>query len=177
MKEKLAKATYMCVGALIAFAAYLLGNVNNSINAQPEVNLPVLDEIVVRKLRVVNAEGNTVIALDQDVNGGSVVIHGKDSKSQASLRITTDGGGVALIDKDGKLGVVLDIDVNGGNLGVLGKDDKCGVLLHIAADGGSVSVDGKDGKSQASLGINANGGTVKVDGKDGNQAQLTEGVS
>ena len=54
MKEKLVKATYMCVGALIAFATYLLGNVNNSINAQPEANLPVL---VVRKLYVVNAEG------------------------------------------------------------------------------------------------------------------------
>ncbi len=57
MKEKLAKVMYMCVGAFIAFAAYLLGNMNDSINAQPEANLPVLDEIVVRKLRVVNAEG------------------------------------------------------------------------------------------------------------------------
>ena len=31
IKEKFAKAMYMCVGALIAFAAYLLGNLNDSI--------------------------------------------------------------------------------------------------------------------------------------------------
>ena len=42
MKEKLVKTTYMCIGALIAFTAYLLGNVNDNINAQPQPLLPVL---------------------------------------------------------------------------------------------------------------------------------------
>ena len=160
MKEKLVKATYMCVGALIAFAAYLLGNVNDSINAQPEADLPVLDEIVVRKLRVVNGEGNTVIALDQNADGGHLVIFGKDDKNQVSLRATANVVAV-LLHYNSELRGILAIDANEGGIGVSGKDNKGEAALRVTENDPIVTVSNKDG-GQAQLATNKNGGAMSI---------------
>lgn len=160
MKEKLVKATYMCVGALIAFTAYLLGNVNNSINAQPEADLPVLDEIVVRKLRVANTEGNTVIALDQNVNGGHLVVFGKDSKNEVSLRATANVVAV-LLHYNSELRGILAIDANEGGIAVSGKENKGEAALRVTENEPIVTVSSKDG-GQAQLATNKNGGVMSI---------------
>ena len=143
MKEKLAKATYMCVGAFIAFAAYLLGNVDNSINAQPQAQLPIIDKIVVRQLEVVDANGNTIAVLgkrDLPLGMADILrVYDGTGKSIIVLAQGTDGGMVHVFDKDGK---------------------NSSASLGIYADGGIVAAHGKEG-GQSSL----HGGAVIVQAK------------
>lgn len=186
MKEKLVKATYMCVGALIAFTAYLLGNVNNNINAQPQSQLPVIDKIVVRQLEVVDANGNTVavlgkrdlaagmadilrvydgtgkstIVLAQNTDGGFISVFGKEGKSGASLGIYANAGVVQAIDEAGSKSVL-----QGGAVVVSHREGKSGVLLNTDINGGNIAVADKNGIFGVVLDISSDGGSVSVTGK------------
>ena len=170
MKKKLTKATYMCVGALIAFAAYLLGNLNNSINAQPQPLLPVIDKIVVRQLEIVDAQGKviavlgkrdlavgmsdilrvydgvgrSVIALGQDANGGIAAVFGK-GKSRASLGIDTDGGVVEVFGKEGGQALLL-TNKNGGTIAASNKGNQVVLQIGVTHTGaGTISTRDKFG--------------------------------
>ena len=189
MKEKLVKVTYMGVGALIAFAAYLLGNVNDNINAQPQDQLPIIDKIVVRQLEVVDANGNTVavlgkrdlplgmadilrvydgtgksiILLAQGTDGGMVHVFDKEGKnSSASLGIHANAGVVQAIDEAGSKSVL-----HGGAVVVQSKDGETGVVLNTDVNGGNVSIAGKNGKSGVLLNTDINGGNIAVADKNG----------
>lgn len=179
----------MCVGAFIAFAAYLLGNVNNSINAQPQAQLPVIDKIVVRQLEVVDANGNTIavlgkrdlplgmadilrvydgtgksiILLAQGPDGGMVHVFDKEGKnSSASLGISANAGIVQAIDEAGSKSIL-----HGGAVVVQSKQGKNGVLLNTDVNGGNVLVASKNDKSGVVLDISADGGYVNVANKNG----------
>ena len=189
MKEKLAKTTYMCVGALIAFAAYLLGNVNDSINAQPQAQLPVIDKMVVRQLEVVDANGNTIavlgkrdlplgmadilrvydgagksiILLAQGTDGGMVHVFDKEGKnSSASLGISANAGVVQAIDETGSRSVL-----QGGVVGVYHREGKSGVFLNTDVNGGNVSVVDKNGNLGVVLDISTDGGDIRIASKNG----------
>ena len=196
MKEKLGKATYMCVGALIAFAAYLLGNVNDSINAQPQTQLPVIDKIVVRQLEVVDANGHTIavlgkrdlplgladilrvydgagksiIVLGQSTDGGMVHVFGKEGKnSSASLGIYANAGVVQALDEAGGKSVL-----QGGVVSVYHGKGKSGVLLNTDVNGGYIAVVDKNGILGVVLDISSDGGSVSVTGKNGKIGTVLE---
>ena len=163
----------MCVGALIAFTAYLLGNVNDNINAQPQPLLPVIDKIVVRQLEIVDAQGKviavlgkrdlavgmsdilrvydgagrSVIALGQDVNGGIAAVFGKEGKSRASLGIDTggDGGVIEVLGKEGGQALLL-TDRNGGTIAALNKGGQVVLRIGVTHTGaGTISTRDKFG--------------------------------
>ena len=187
MKEKLVKATYMCVGALIAFAAYLLGNVNDNINAQSQPQLPVIDKIVVRQLEVVDTNGNTIavlgkrdlplgmadilrvydgagksiIVLAQGTDGGMVHVFDKEGKnSSASLGISANAGFVQALDEAGGKSVL-----QGGVVGVYHREGKSGVLLNTDVNGGNITVADKNGIFGVVLDISSDGGAYPLLGK------------
>ena len=163
MKQRSDKLMYMCVGAIIAFTAYMLGNLNESTNAQPQSQLPVIDKIVVRQLEIVDAQGNviaimgkrdlavgmadilrvydrtgkSVIALGQNANGGLVAVFGKEGKSRASLGIDTDGGVVDVFGKEGGQALLL-TDKNGGTIATFNKDNRNVLQIGVTHTGGGV---------------------------------------
>ena len=181
MKEKLVKATYMCVGAFIAFAAYLLGNVNDSINAQPQTQLPVIDKIVVRQLEVVDANGNTIavlgkrdwvlpgmadilrvydgagnsiIVLGQSTDGGMVHVFGKKGTiSSASLGISANAGFVQAFDETGGKSVL-----QGSVVSVSHREGKSGVFLNTDVNGGTMAIFNNGGQNVLQIGVTHTGG-------------------
>ena len=171
---------------------------NGSTQTRPQTKSSVIDEISVRKLRVVDAqgktvavlgkqvfpsgeigilevhdtEGNTVLSLAQDSDGGRIAVTGKD-RGMVGLRVDDAGGRVSVIGKDGG---VADLHIDGGAGGavsVWGEDGKGAVGLGINDTGGRVSVIGKDGVSKAGLVIDNAGAVVSVHGKDMKGAVLT----
>ena len=68
-KQKLA---YMALGCLFTIIGYILASLSgNPVDAQGDKSSPtVIDEIVCRSLRVVNADGKTIVSIDTDSNGG-----------------------------------------------------------------------------------------------------------
>ncbi|MCY4403585.1 MAG: hypothetical protein OXD54_13505 [Candidatus Poribacteria bacterium] len=174
-----------------------LGPLNGGVQTQPQTKSSVIDEIVVRKLRVVDAqgktvavlgkqafplgemgilevydtEGNTVLSLAQDSNGGRIAVTGKD-RGLVGLRVDDAGGRVSVF---GKSGSVADLHIDGGTGGavsVWGEGGKGAVGLRINDAGGLVSVLGKDNENKAGLSIEKTGGTVVVSGKDNKGAIL-----
>lgn len=184
MKEKLVKVTYMGVGVLIAFTAYLLGNVNNNINAQPQPQLPVIDKIVVRQLEVVDANGNTIAVLgkrDLPLGMADILrVYDGAGKSIIVLAQGPDGGIVHVFDKEGKnSGASLGTSADGGVVSVSGKEGgqsflQGGVVRVYDKEGGSsllqggvVSVHHKESKSGVVLNTDVNGGNIAVADKNG----------
>ena len=170
MKQKLVKVMYMGFGALIALTGYMFGTMNDSLNAQ-QTEPSVVDEIVVRKLRVVddqgniiavlrkkdtptgetnilsisNAAGDPVISLNQNSAGGAIELHG------------TDGGHVSLDVGDGRGGSLFFRGKEGGTA-ALGIEKKNGAGHIILSN---LIVNGKPGGSTV-LGVGDAGGYVSV---------------
>jgi len=171
---------------------------NGGVQTQLQTKSSVIDEIVVRKLRVVDAqgktvavlgkqafpsgevgilevydtEGNTVLSLAQDSDGGSIAVAGKDS-ALVVLRVDDAGGRVSVFGKNGSL-ANLHIDGGaGGAVSVWGEGGKGAVKLLIDEAGGLVSVLGKDKENMVGLSTEKTGGTVVVSGKDNKAAVLT----
>ena len=143
---------------------------NGSVQTQPQTKSSVIDEIVVRKLRVVDAQGKTVAVLGkQDFPSGETgILEAYDTQGNAVLSLgqDSDGGKIAVIGKDGRL-VGLRIDDAGGRVSVFGKDGGVADLHIDSGTGGALHVWGEDRKSAVGLGINDTGGRVSVIGKDG----------
>lgn len=175
-----------------------LGHLNGGVQTQLQTKSSVIDEIVVRKLRVVDAQGktvavlgkqafpsgevgilevydtdgNTVLSLAQDSGGGRIAVAGKDS-GLVGLRVDDAGGRVSVFGKNGSVANLHIDDGAGGAVSVWGKGGKGAVGLRIDDAGGLVSVIGKDKENKAGLSIEKTGGTVVVSGKDSKAAILT----
>lgn len=173
------------------------GPLNGGVQTQLQTKSSVIDEILVRKLRVVDAqgktvavlgkqafpsgevgilevydtEGNTVLSLAQDSDGGRIAVAGKD-RELVGLRVDDAGGRVSVF---GKNGSVVDLHIDGGAGGavsVWGENGKGSVGLRINDAGGLVSVLGKDKENMAGLSIEKTGGTAVVSGKNNKGAIL-----
>ena len=177
MKTKLGKLIYMGLGALIAFLGYMLGTMNDNINAQSGIEQVDVDEIVIQKLRVVDTDGNTIAVLGkQELSEGKRidVLQVYDASGNIVLHLgqTSNGGIIDVHGKDRSMDVLLTADADGGKVVVSGKDGNPGVLLTADADGGKVVVFGrdvdttKDVDTAAVLQADANAANVTLLGKD-----------
>ena len=121
-KQKLA---YMAIGCLFTLAGYFLATLGtggfNPQNASAQDNTKqVIDEIVCRKLKIVNDQGNTVVSLEPVVNGGSLSIYNDAGKDVVSAGTLFDGhGNLKIYDKEGIPVSGMFADNTGGSISIL----------------------------------------------------------
>ena len=189
---------YLSEEGLSVKERWKLGSLNGGVQTQPQAKSSVIDEIVVRKLRVVDVqgktvavlgkqafpsgevgilevydtEGNTVLSLAQDSGGGRIAVAGKDS-GFVGLNVDDAGGRISVFGKNGSVANLHIDDGAGGAVSVWGEGGKGAVGLRIDDAGGLVSVIGKDKENKVGLSIEKTGGTVGVSGKDNKAAILT----
>ena len=119
------KLTYMVIGCLFTLAGYICATLGGS-EFQPtnasaqDTNKQVIDEIVCRKLRIVNREGKTVVRLEAFHTGAAgLVLYNKEGKQVFWVSSSGDGSTLSMFNKDGeKTFWVWSSDVGGGHLAI-----------------------------------------------------------
>ena len=154
LREKL---KYMALGALIALAGFVLGNMNENIEAQSGSEM--IDELTVRKLTVLEDitviadDGEPRVIISADENGGRVSCYGL--------------GGIRA-----PAGAGLQIGKLGGIVGVTGRQGNAGASLTIGTEGGGVTIFSAAGKGGAALSIVEGDGVVFTRDRFGNVTGL-----
>ena len=154
LREKL---KYMVLGALIAVAGFVLGNMNE--NTEARSGSETIDELTIRKLTVL--ENITVIAdngeqrviISSDENGGRVSCYGL-----GGIRAAAGAG--------------LQIGKMGGIVGVTGRKGNAGASFTIGPEGGGVTIFPVTGKGSAALRIVEGDGVVFTRDRFGNMTGL-----
>ena len=114
MKRTLERIAFMIVGALIAFIAYFIGNMDRSAEAQ-EVDAKfdkiICDHIFARKVTTVNIVGEEIMLANKAGNGG-IALNFKDGNPNLEMGMTSpkgcrismqakeDGGAIAITSND-----------------------------------------------------------------------------
>ena len=146
MKQKIEKAAYLCLGALIALGGYFCGTLRDDVNAQSELESQDFKTVRCQKLEIVDSEGNVLITLREnlsDEGGGQVTVVGKDGKGKVELSDDS-----LTIDRGLSGGIVkLSVDDDGSHVLISGKNKKGAVLLKASDShaGGVVVVAGHSG--------------------------------
>ena len=147
-KQKLA---YMALGGLFTISGFLLATIMGDVGAQDQ-HTSVEDEVVCRRLKIVDSEGKTGVRLLIDEYGGVVAVHDKDGKGQAQLAIGEYGGVVSAHNKDGNSQAQLAIDKYGGVMSIFNKGNGNAVQAGVSDTGeGVIKTMDKLGYNTASL--------------------------
>ena len=168
------KLGYMVIGCVFTLAGYFLTTLGaggfNPQNATAQDNVKqVIDEIITRKLKVVNSEGKTIAFLGEDENGnGALSIFNKASGSRVGCDFDKNGDGRLFIgSRSGKVIAALGaLDGNGG-LSISNKMGKPVASLSVHNDAGNLSITNKSGKIIAALGAFEGYGTLIIGNKSG----------
>ena len=202
MKKKLEKLMYIGFGSLIALGGYFLGTFhNNDVDAQLNLTDVEYDEIRCSSLRIVDDDGNTLLALGSNIigDGGSVSVFGggdvsiyKGMESWTLLArlgfdrqawLNTNGrisrGRVSIHDDETQQMVAaLGAGEFGGDLSVRDKSGELLVLLGVDSAGGGyvsagygTSIRDPDWGSVSLTGA-PRGGSVEIMGRDGTKVAL-----
>ena len=169
-KQKLA---YMALGCLFTIIGYILALVSlsgNFVNAQSQESKSeptVVDEVVCRKLRVVDENGKTFVMIGKlPAIGGVVKVVDENGKNLVMIgELPVIGGGVIQVyQPNSKFTSRGRTSINGGNIEIYNLD-KHSVSIGANSDGGYMVVyDGKvEGTQDAiQLGTNKNGGYMAI---------------
>ena len=170
------KLGYMVIGCVFTLAGYFLATLCtegfNSQNASAQENTKqVIDEIICRKLKIVNDQGNTVVSLEPVVNGGSLSIYNDAGKDVVSAGTLFDcHGSLAIYDKEGIPVSDMSADNTGGSIAILKIIDE-GVreiaAMYADEDGGHVRIRNKSAKVVAALGAIDEHGRFVIGNKSG----------
>ena len=196
-KQKLA---YMAIGCVFTLAGYFLATLGaggfNPQNATAQDNTKqVIDEIITRKLKVVNSEGKTIAILGESLNGsggylyinntndklvagigvshrnsGFLSIRNKNGKPIAALSASVvDGALLTLRNKNGESFAYLSEDKNGnGALSIFNKTSGSRVGCDFDKNGdGRMFITNKSGKVVAALGAIDEHGSLVIGNKEG----------
>ena len=105
-------------------------------------------------VHVFDKEGkNSSASLGISANAGVV-----QAIDEAGSRAVLQGGAVVVHGKDGKSGVVLDTDVNGGKVSVFSKNGKTGTGLGVGKNGGQMAIFNNGGQDVLQIGVTDTGG-------------------
>ena len=184
------KLTFMALGSILTIAGYLLATLTSDVTAQSETDKSeplIVDEIVCRKLRVVDENDKTRVKIDEDsFLGGSINVKRADGKSAVLIGEGAGGGLIMVGNADGK-NVVTIHGIAGGHITVGNADGKsvvtisgifggCGSMrlknasskkvvdIGAGSDGGDIRVKNADGKSVVDIGTLSNRGYIEVNG-------------
>ena len=127
-KQKLA---YMALGCLFTIIGYIIASLGGDVNvqAQGDKSSPtVVDEIVCRKLKVVNADGKTVVLIHPSAYGGEIVVSGDDGNMAVLIGTVTDYGYIDVFHPNGRQAVMIS-SVSGASMHVCSADGKRAVSI------------------------------------------------
>ena len=161
------KLVYMGFGCLFTLVGYILANLGGDVIAQSE--LTVVDEIVCRKLRVVDSQGRTVAVLKENQFGDDIFSVYNTGDKVVRIGANSNGGYMYVNHASGEVATTVGISHTSkeGFVQIKGKDGKGFTQLTTDEDGGIIMAKGKDGISYVQLAINKDGGVITVKGKDG----------
>ena len=190
----------MVIGCVFTLAGYFLATLGaggfNPQNATAQDNTKqVIDEIITRKLKVVNSEGKTIAILGESLNGsggylyinntndklvagigvshrnsGFLSIRNKNGKPIAALSASVvDGALLTLRNKNGESFAYLSEDKNGnGALSIFNKTSGSRVGCDFDKNGdGRIFIANKSGKIVAALGAIDEHGSLVIGNKSG----------
>ena len=153
-KQKLA---YMALGCLFTIIGYILASLSgNPVDAQSQRDKSeptVIDEIVCRKLRVVNADGKIAVLISTDSNdGGLLLVKDKAGKGSTQLSVNEYGGIALVTNKNREVVAGLSANEYGGGFDIFnnGKKDVLQAGVH-AGGGGYITTRNKYGYNTGKL--------------------------
>ena len=134
------KLGYMFIGCLFTIVGYILASLGGGDTTHAQKDEQVLDEIVCRKLKIVNAAGKEVALIGATKDGGIMNVSNAAGKEVMSIGADKEGGGIAVRNAAGK-----------------------GVITIVATeDGGGIAVRNTAGKEVAGIGATEDGGFIAV---------------
>ncbi|MCE2416091.1 hypothetical protein J4G07_19080 [Candidatus Poribacteria bacterium] len=140
------KLKYMFLGGLLTLAGFMLGNMNNTTDAQfgyETIDKLTVGELIVRKdIRVMGDGMDPRVLIAWDREGGRVVTYGPKGVGAASLLVAEGNGVVTTQGSKEKTGASLMVNEGGGVLSLFAPDGNARILLGISeGDGVAYLVD------------------------------------
>ena len=169
MKRTYERLLFMAIGALISFTAYIIGCASHTENIQAQSTgekviqstaQQVSDEIVTRKIRVVNAEGETIVTVGDIGGDGSILVNNKEGKRNVAIG-SLGGGWLSIHPEDGGLGAIIRTTGNTPTMEFFNGSQTI-LLLGAAEDGGFVGTANNAGEVVASMNAAEDGGFVET---------------
>ncbi len=167
MKRTYERLLFMVIGALISFTAYIIGCVSHTENIQAQAigekviqttAQQVSDEIVTRKIRVVNAEGETIVTVGEIGGNGSILVNNKEGKRNVAIG-SVGGGWLSIHPDDGGLGAIIRTTGNTPIMEFLNGSETI-LLIGAGEDGGIVRTSNNAGQMVALMGADEEGGIM-----------------
>ena len=196
-KQKLA---YMAIGCVFTLAGYFLatlvaGGVNPQNASAQAGDKQIIDEIVCRKLKVVNAAGESVAVLGVSDGDGVLTINSKSGKAVAGLGVEDDAGILSIANKNEIEVATLKGYLGSGRLSLSNKEGMTRAVLAASPsnylpsiyrereregedgatlssraygyeDSGFLSISNKNGHEVATLGATSDGGILSIYNKN-----------
>ena len=163
MKQKL---TYMLIGCLFTLAGTVISNLTNTpTQAQDE---KVIDEIVCKKLKIVNDEGITMSVLGSSLGRGRLGMYNEVGKPRVYIGTSIFGGGYMQMVNAAGMPLVSIVSLsNGGSISI---DNAAGMPLvsigtSVGNKAGSLSINNETGKTLINIGGQAghpNDGIINI---------------
>ena len=141
-KQKLA---YMAIGCVFTLAGYFLailgtGGVNPQNASAQAGDKQVIDEIVCRKLRIVNPDGKTMAILADDA-GGVLYIYNQRGKKVLDVNSIFGGGELGIFNGAGKRVIVTNTLFGDGGLAIFNGAGKRAFSVYTDKEvGGELSI-------------------------------------
>lgn len=169
MKRTYERLLFIAIGALISLTAYIIGCASHTENIQAQsigerviqsTAQQVSDEIVTRKIRVVNADGETIVTVGDIGGDGSILVNNKEGKRNVAIG-SLGGGWLSIHPDDGGLGVIIR---TGDNKPVMEffNGSQTILLIGAAENGGSVVTANNAGEIVAGMNATDEGGLVRT---------------
>lgn len=134
------KLKYMFFGGLLTLAGFILGNLNNTTDAQfgyETIDKLTVGELIVRKdIRLMREGMDPQVLISWDREGGRVVTYGPKGVGAASLLVAEGNGVVTTQGSKEKTGASLMVNEGGGVLSLFAPDGNAKVVLGISEGDG-----------------------------------------
>ena len=134
------KLKYMFLGGLLTLAGFMLGNLNDTTDAQfgyETIDKLTVGELIVRKdIRLMGDGMDPRVLISWDRDGGRVVTYGPKGVGAASLLVAEGNGVVTTQGSKEKTGASLMVNEGGGVLSLFAPDGKARIVLGISEGDG-----------------------------------------
>ncbi len=151
------KAGYMLIGCLFTIVGYILAIIGGGFT-HAQQNEQVIDKIICKSLEVVNAEGTTVVTIQETgLKGGRMDICDRNGKVITRIMSNLSTGQFFTYDKNGKIRIGITESSLGGSIYIKNKNGKEVVGIGTDEHGGHIIIENKNGNAVVGIGANEHG--------------------
>lgn len=187
------KLTFMALGSILTIAGYLLATLTSDVTAQPKTDKSeplIVDEIVCRKLRVVDPNDKTRVLIN-GTYGGSVFVRNGEGKNVVVIGAVRLHGYMKVNHGDGENVVNIGTSIGKGFISLKSRDSKDSytsisstsmVISHrdkasVVITRGIIELYDEDRKGGIELDVDKYGGRMRIRGKTDNKARVLLGIN